>query len=164
MTDIIDGVVEQYRRHWPAGLPEADFALLRFVHALHRAREAERERMSEVLVRYRLSIAEFDVLASLRRAPPPREMTPGEVAEAVLLTSGGLSKVLQQLEARGLVTRSTSREDRRVKPVRLAPAAEPLLEAAIAELSASVGGWLRALLSPAEVEQLTGLLGRLAGR
>lgn len=162
MSHTLNHAVQMLRQHWPEGVPEADYALLRFVHTLHRAKEAEDQRASEVLSRYGLSLAEFDVLASLRRCPPPWELTPGEVQQSVLLTSGGLTKVLQQLEAKGFVTRSTSSADRRVKPVRLAPEAAPVLDAAIAELSATVGSWMRSKLSAEEVAQLSRLLARLA--
>src|SRR5262245_29821509 len=62
-----------------------------------------------------LTFAEFEVLATLRGVPPPNELMPTELYSAVLMSSGGLTKVLQGLEKRGLVTRAAGKSDRRSK-------------------------------------------------
>jgi DNA-binding MarR family transcriptional regulator len=54
-----------------------------------------------------LSPSELDVLVTLRRSAAPWVLTPSEIQRALLITSGGLTKILQQLEGRGLVTRLT---------------------------------------------------------
>ena len=75
--------------------------------------------MQPALARYGLSSAEFDLLATLRNAEPDYTLTPSQLLEQMLLTSGGLSKVMAQLEARGLIARLCRDDDRRIKPVRL---------------------------------------------
>ena len=116
-----------------------------------------------VMARHGLAPAEFDVLATLRRAPPPAELTPSEIRQAMFITSGGLTKVLRQLEARGLVGRSIAQADRRSKPVRLMPAARPLVEVAMAELLAELNLRVHAGLGAAEIGKLTRLLAKLSG-
>ena len=76
----------------------------------------------EVFARHSLTPAEFDLLATLRRSPPPRELTPSEVQSLLFITSGGLTKVMDKLEARGLVARSRHAADQRVRPVKLTAA------------------------------------------
>ena len=81
----------------------------------------------------------------------------------MLLTSGGLSKVMAQLEARGLIARLCRDDDRRIKPVRLTTDGQALIEQAMADAVAlKAGAWLRTALSGEELTQLTGLLQRVA--
>lgn len=118
--------------------------------------------MRPSLEKYALSEAEFDLLATLRNAEAPHTLTPSQLLARMVLTSGGLSKVMAQLEVRGLIRRLQSAQDLRVKPVRLSAAGRALIETAMAETVASTGAWLRAALCPEEMHQLTGLLARLA--
>ncbi len=81
----------------------------------------------------------------------------------MLITSGGLAKVLAQLADDGLVARSAGREDARVKPVRLTARGARLVEQAMAALVVANRDWLADRLSPGELATLTALLLRLAG-
>lgn len=118
--------------------------------------------MQPALARYGLSSAEFDLLATLRNAEPDYTLTPSQLLAQMLLTSGGLSKVMAQLETRGLIARLCRDDDRRIKPVRLTADGQALIEQAMAETVANAGEWLRGALSADELTQLTGLLQRVA--
>lgn len=156
-NDRIDPI-EVQRRNWPEMF---DFRLISFLWAFHQVRAAEFAKTSGVLARHDLSLAEFDVLTTLRRSPPPRELKPSELQGAMAITSGGLTKILQQLEARGLVNRSTAEADRRVKPVRLTAKAAKLIEQAMADLFAATNAWIKPVLSNKEIDQLTALLQKI---
>src|SRR5258705_5210927 len=69
-----------------------------------------------------LTPAEYDVLSALRRAGPPFELKPSELASGLLLTSGGISNVLRRLQQDGLIERAPDAGDARVAWVRLSPA------------------------------------------
>jgi DNA-binding MarR family transcriptional regulator len=57
-------------------------------------------------------VSEFDVLITLYNAPDGRlRMT--DLANATMLSSGGLTRLVGRLEARGLVRRDVDPEDRR---------------------------------------------------
>ena len=58
-----------------------------------------------------MNLSEVDVLAALARSEPGLNCS--EIAEATLITKGGITGVLDRLEARGFVQRLPSREDRR---------------------------------------------------
>lgn len=118
--------------------------------------------MQPTLARHALSSAEFDLLATLRNAEPDYTLTPSQLLEQMLLTSGGLSKVMAQLEARGLIARLCRDDDRRIKPVQLTTDGQALIEQAMADAVAKAGAWLRTALSGEELTQLTGLLQRVA--
>lgn len=62
---------------------------------------------------------EFDVLAALRRAGAPYELSPGRLLRETLVTSGTMTNRVDRLAARGLVERSPDPEDRRGVIVRL---------------------------------------------
>lgn len=156
--DRIDGVA-RHRIYWPETFDERYLPL---VFALIRARETHARYTEAVLARYGLSPGELDVLASLRRSPAPWVLTPSELRRSMFITSGGLAKILHQLEARGMVARLTDNADRRVKPVQLTAAAKPIIEAAVADIVASGSARLRAILSDTEIAQATAILAKLA--
>ena len=78
----------------------------------------------------------------------------------MLITSGGLTKVLQQLETRGLITRTISKSDRRSKPVHLSPVAIKLVEKAMSELVAVMSAAIKEKLSEKEIKDLVRLLNK----
>ena len=49
--------------------------------------------------RFGLSGGEFDVLAALRRAGEPYRLTPGELSRSTMVSTGGMTKRLDRLEA-----------------------------------------------------------------
>jgi DNA-binding MarR family transcriptional regulator len=86
---------------------------------LHRLAAALDAELRVVFVEEGLSDGDFDVLAALRRAGAPYELTPGELAATTMVTSGAVTKRLDRLEERGLVTRTVCAEDARSRKVRL---------------------------------------------
>ena len=117
--------------------------------------------LKEPLVKHGVSMAEFDVLATLRNAPAPHEMTPKELQDEVVITSGGLTKVMFQLESRDLVQRLQRELDLRIKPVRLTSKGKTVIEKSMAEMVATTGSWIRESLDAGQIKQLTALLGKI---
>lgn len=111
--------------------------------------------------RHGLTFTEFEILAALRSAPPPHELVPTDLYDAVLISSGGLTKVLHALAAAGLIARVAGRKDRRSKPLRLTAKGKALVERAMADVLRSDGALIFGALSAAEVERLTRLLRKL---
>ena len=72
-------------------------------------------------------LAWYDVLAALRDAPE-RRLRQVELAERVLLSNSGLSRLLDRIEAKGLVERLACATDRRSFFIGLTPAGESMLE------------------------------------
>ena len=129
--------------------------------ALQWAQQSALGGMQPVLQACQLSAAEFDVLATLRNAPAPYQLTPSQIQSEVVITSGGLTKVMAQLEARGLIARSQFKDDMRVKPVHLTAAGQTLIESAMQDMIAATGQWVRAQLDAQEIAVLTRLLQKL---
>lgn len=60
-----------------------------------------------------LTLSEFDVLMQLAAAPG-RRLTMSRLADAVLVTPGGMTRAVERLERAGLVAREACARDRRV--------------------------------------------------
>lgn len=100
---------------------------------------------------------EFDVLAALRRAGEPYELSPGRLIRETLVTSGTMTNRVDRLAARGLVERLPDPDDRRGVLVRLTPQGKSAVDAAFEELLDSERELL-AGLSPKDRNLLAELL------
>ena len=76
---------------------------------------------AEMLAEHGFNMRWYDVLLQLAAAPD-RRLTMGELSDAVVITKGGLTKLVDRMAAAGLVTRERQAGDRRVTPVRLTQA------------------------------------------
>lgn len=115
-------------RQTSESFPEIDSPGMRFIARLFRLRDVIFENAQREMAEFELSPAEYSVLATLRKTPAPHRLKPSDIYKGMLLSSGGLSKVLKTLEERGLVLREDDRDDRRGSLVRLSPAGVELSE------------------------------------
>ena len=74
---------------------------------------------SEVLRPFELARSDYGVLAMLRRAGPPYELSPSRLTGQLDRSSGGMTKILKRLEDAGLVRRLPDPEDGRGSRVSL---------------------------------------------
>jgi DNA-binding MarR family transcriptional regulator len=73
-----------------------------------------------------LSITEYDVLLHLSEGAPPVRMH--ELADAVVLSKSGLTRVVDRMEGEGLLARVPIPGDRRSTAIALTPAGEELFK------------------------------------
>ncbi|MGP0031838.1 MAG: MarR family winged helix-turn-helix transcriptional regulator [Acidimicrobiales bacterium] len=156
MEDEVDRVVAGWRR----ALPDTDVSPLEVLSRVTRlARHLDRQRTA-VFARHDLETWTFDVLASLRRAGPPFELSPGQLVAATLVTSGTMTNRIDHLEHRGLVRRRPDPTDARGVRVRLTAAGRGRVDAALKDLVAREDAIL-GTLGPSERAELAGLLRRV---
>ena len=105
------------------------------------------------------SLARFDVLAQLDRAPDGLRM--GALSERTLTTNGNITWLVAALERDGLVRRRTVPEDRRAAVVRLTPAGRRHF-AAMAEAHERLIARLLGGLTGEELRTMHALLGTAA--
>ncbi len=123
--DPVAAFVDQWRRERPDLDPDPMLIVARIV------------RLAEIFDAYLrptfadagLGNGEFDVLAALRREGQPYALSPGELSEAMLVTTGAVSKRIDRLQHRGLVDRSIAATDARARLVTLTPAGVELVDA-----------------------------------
>jgi len=140
-SDHLDTIVEQWRRE----RPDLDFAPLGTLGRLFRAAELADASLGEALAGEKLRPGWFDVLAALRRSGAPYQLNPADLLQAMMLTSGGLTKRLDRLEAAGLVVRRPDPDDRRGTLVRLTAKGKRAIDRAIAKHVANEKRLLEAL-------------------
>jgi len=75
---------------------------------------------------YNLTHSEIDVLASL--SFNDKIMSPTDLYEATIFSSGGMTKILKKLEHKKLISRIHSKEDKRSMLVKLEPKGEEVLK------------------------------------
>jgi MarR family transcriptional regulator, 2-MHQ and catechol-resistance regulon repressor len=111
---------------------------------------------------YDLTVAQSAVLAALARSED-NSLTCSDIAEKTLITKSGLTGVLDRLEARGLVERVPSREDRRSVRIALTPAGVELFRKLYPNQMRFYRALFENVLSPAQIEEFGHLLDRLIG-
>jgi DNA-binding MarR family transcriptional regulator len=114
-ADQVDQLIAQWRRERPDLDPRAMATVGRLLRVAGRF-GAEIDRY---LADHGVQRGDADVLATLRRAGPPHRLSPGRLAESLLITSGGMTARLDRLERAGLVARRPNPEDRRSIDVEL---------------------------------------------
>lgn len=127
MTDAIEATVERMRRNWP----EARADQARLVMTLTRHARLMQDAAQTALQAFGLTRSEFELLAALRSHAPPHRLTPSDLYDALLMSSGGLTKVLKGLESQGLVSRPAGEGDGRSRPVELTYKGRDLVERAM---------------------------------
>jgi DNA-binding MarR family transcriptional regulator len=114
----------------------------------------------EAFTSHGIELWEFDVLAALRRAGAPYELSPGRLLRETLVTSGTMTNRVDRLAARGFVERHPDPDDRRGVIVRLTREGKTTVDGAFAALL-DAERTLLADLSVSERRDLAGLLRRL---
>jgi DNA-binding MarR family transcriptional regulator len=153
--DKLDLVVEQWHHEKPH-LATTPMAL---IGRLLRISKHIETRITQCHKSFGLTLGEFDVLATLRRSANKSCLTPSELINALLLTSGAMTNRLDKLVEKGLVTRCHSEEDRRSVTVALTIQGRALIDEAI-EVHVSVLDELTESLNSEDKVLLNGTLNK----
>jgi len=140
--------------------PDLDTAPLGLVARLGRAAAFVDAGVNAGLARFGLTRESWDVLASLRRAGPPFQLSPTDLYIGLMRSSGAMTHRLAQLESEGLIRRVTDPTDRRSLLVRLTRKGVALVDRVAAQ-HLDNERHLLASLSSAQQAQLVGLLREL---
>ncbi|MCX6437917.1 MAG: MarR family transcriptional regulator [Actinobacteria bacterium] len=104
---------------------------------------------------------DFDVLAALRRAGEPYQLSPSQLMQETMVTSGTITNRLDRLEELELITRAQDPKDGRGSLVKLTRAGMRAVDTALEELLTHEREILN-ILSREEKTQLAQLLSLLA--
>jgi DNA-binding MarR family transcriptional regulator len=154
--DEVDRIVTAWRRE----RPDLDVSPLQVLSRVTRlARHLDRHR-SAAFSAHGLEPWEFDVLAALRRAGAPYELSPGQLTTEALVTSGTMTNRIDRLEGRDLVRRRPDPADGRGVIVRLTDEGRVLVDTALEDLLERERGLL-AQLDEDSIAALAAALRRL---
>jgi DNA-binding MarR family transcriptional regulator len=109
-----------------------------------------------------LTVTDFEVLRRLSAAPEGA-MRRVDLASAVGLTPSGITRLLDGLQASGMVCKRLCASDARVTYAELTPDGRAALHAAAESHLAALTALFAELYEPEELETLVALLGRLPG-
>jgi len=153
--DFID-LTLAVRRRGGRGIHVADTANIARVVRLAACLGRE---LAEICADAGLKPGQFQVLAELRgRDPLP--MSASDLARALVLTSGGMTPILDQLEERGLILRQMDGEDRRARRISITEKGRSAVIRALDQQTARHRA-LNAALTPEERDTLSALLRKL---
>lgn len=107
--DRVDVILAQWRRE----RPDLDTGPMGLIGRIRRVAAHLSRGMEKTFAAHGLNGASFDVLATLRRSGPPYALSPGDLLETMMITSGTMTNRIDQLEKAGLVARAHNPEDRR---------------------------------------------------
>jgi len=130
MRDEVDDLAEAWARERP-DLDLAPVAVFSRLSRLSRHLDLARR---EAFTAQGIEPWEFDVLAALRRAGAPYELSPGRLLRETLVTSGTMTNRVDRLATRGFVERYPDPEDRRGVLVRLTPEGKEAVDGAFTAL------------------------------
>ena len=162
--DRVDGLLAQ----WAEQRPELDVAPLQVVARIARVSYHLDRAVDAMLSSLELKWWEVDVMGALRRAGPPFRLSPGELSERLMVTSGTMTTRVDRLHERGFVAREQAEHDRRGVVVSLTEAGrevidnamqphlanlerilEPLTTKSQADVADALRAWLVAIEGPA---------------
>ena len=141
-------------------LSEQSNAVLSFVSLLRAYSHATRQLNAQLTADHGLTISDYEVLLRLARAPD-RRMRRVDIAEQVLLTASGITRLLDGLERAGYVERGSCDTDRRVVYAVLTDEGVMKLREASESHVAQIEVYFTSRFEDAELGELAELLGRI---
>lgn len=130
-TDPVDDLIDQWRHVRPDLEPQ--LAAMATIGRLGRLHAMIRPAVEAVLLEHGLGVADFDVLAALRRSGEPFVLRPSDLAGALMLSPAGITGRLDKLEQAGHITRRLDPDDRRSLLVELTESGLATVDAAVTD-------------------------------
>ena len=141
-------------------LSEQSISVESFVSLVRAYTHATRELNAQLTVDHGLTISDYEVLLRLARAPE-RRMRRVDLAQQVLLTASGITRLLDGLEKHGYVDRAACDSDRRVVYAVLTDDGSTKLREASETHVAQIEDYFTSRYEASELSELAALLGRI---
>jgi len=133
VEDEVDRLVAAWRRE----RPDLDVSPMEVLSRVSRlATHLDRAR-KQAFAEHGLEPSEFDVLSALRRAGEPYRLSPGQLVQETLVTSGTMTHRVDRLVSKDLVDRTPDPDDRRGVQVQLTPKGRTAVDGALDALLSS---------------------------
>jgi DNA-binding MarR family transcriptional regulator len=145
-----------------ATTPVTSPAIEAFVRLVRASVTVTRQLSTQLSADHGLNINAYEALLLLARAPDSR-LKRVELANSLLLTAGGVTRLLDGLERDGLVAREECSSDRRVSYAVLTDAGRTTLREASKSHTRQIRELMGASYNDGELAKLAALLDRLPG-
>ncbi len=131
--DHVDEILSQWNRE----RPDIDVSGMAIIGRLTRLNKVIQNRLNALFALHELEFWEFDVLATLLRNGPDQQLTPGQLLESMMLTSGAMTNRIDRLQERGYVDRVKDPTDGRQVLVTLTAKGLAKVEVALVDHAAN---------------------------
>ena len=155
-SDPVDKILAQWQRE----RSDLDVTPMGIIGRIGRLSKHLDRSIQETVSDFGLNGGEFDVLATLRRSGQPYQLSPTELFNTLMISSGTITHRIDRLEQADLVKRIPDSSDRRGTLVQLTDKGFNAIEKAV-EAHVANGHRLIAVLEEAERQVLTQLLRKL---
>jgi DNA-binding MarR family transcriptional regulator len=156
LRDVVDRLLSQ----WRTARPDLDCSPLEVVGRIIVLAQHLERNVEAALEKHNLSLGQFDILATLRRHGKKGGLTPTQLLESVVLSSGGMTARLDALAEAGYIARKPNPDDRRMVVIELTSKGRRVIDNATRTRFAEAKSSLPTSLSETELATLTGLLRR----
>ncbi|MEL6381826.1 MAG: MarR family transcriptional regulator [Cyanobacteria bacterium J06626_18] len=126
-SDPVDRILEQ----WQQERPDLDASPMGIIGRMARLSKYLDRAIQETFSTFGLRSGEFDVLATLRRSGQPYQLSPTELFNTMMVSSGTMTHRIDRLEQAGLAERIPDPSDRRGTLIRLTPKGFEVIEKAV---------------------------------
>jgi DNA-binding MarR family transcriptional regulator len=154
--DWVDRYIAGFLRQYP----EIDAEVEGIVDRVCKLNKYLVNTMEDTVADHGLVHGEYKLLLKLRAEGPEQGLSAGDLSRALVMSSGGMTNLLDRLEGDGLVRRGSDPNDRRSVVVTLTPKGRKAIDRAVAAEAAREAELLEAL-TPGERKELNDLLRRV---
>jgi DNA-binding MarR family transcriptional regulator len=155
-ADPVDAILAQWQRE----RPDLDVSPMGIIGRMARLTKYLERSLQQTFSDFGLNVGEFDVLATLRRSGQPYQLTPTELFNTLMVSSGTMTHRIDRLERADLVKRMDDPSDRRGTLIQLTDKGFNTIEKAVEAHVANEHRLLSAL-DEAERQVLAQLLRKL---
>ncbi len=155
-ADPVDAILAQWQRE----RPDLDVSPMGIIGRMGRLAKHLERSIQGTVSDFGLNGGEFDVLATLRRSGGPYQLSPTELFNTLMVSSGTMTHRIDRLEQAGLVQRMDDPNDRRGTLIQLTSKGFNTIEKAV-EAHVANGHRLVSVLDEGEREVLAQLLSKL---
>lgn len=155
-SDPVDAILAQ----WAKQRPDLDVSPMGIIGRLGRLSRHLDRAIQSVFTEFGLHAGEFDVLATLRRSGQPYQLSPTELFNMLMVSSGTMTHRIDRLEQAQLVRRIPDPSDRRSTLIQMTEKGLNVIDQAL-EAHVANEHRLLAILEEPERQQLAQLLRKL---
>lgn len=125
--------IDKIKAQWAKQRPDLDTEAMALIGRIIRLSAQLTEEMRRTFARHGLNGASFDMLATLLRSGPPHALSPNQLLETMMVTSGTMTNRIDQLEKDKLVVRVRNSNDKRSVLVQLTTKGQRIIDAAVTD-------------------------------